>query len=263
MAVLAADITASQRSLELEEDTALATYGGYYRIESEVVRITNFGRARGLHGAVQTRKWSVRRGELGTTRATHSAGTEVKAMVDAFAVGANLTPPAPFAAEGDGGLSNPVTEPLVIHVEGEEEALVAETDNAQVVLGETPAGGGLLRLRGTSAFNGAVLVVNDVDGEDGGDIQGDSQGLLQVRYPFGASIVATTGHASGAGTSADQVALDSRRGVTVRLHAAPSDEIIRNGEMCIWFDQTNGAGKLMIKAKTANGTVVTGEVALT
>lgn len=103
MAVLAADITASQRSLELEEDTALATYGGYYRIESEVVRITNFGRARGLHGAIQTRKWSVRRGELGTTPATHSAGAEVKAMVDAFAVGENLTRPAPFAGTGEGG----------------------------------------------------------------------------------------------------------------------------------------------------------------
>jgi hypothetical protein len=47
------------------------------------------------------------------------------------------------------------------------------------------------------------------------------------------------------------------------LHAAPADADLAAGDMAIWFDQTNGAGKLMIKAKTANGTVASGEVALT
>jgi hypothetical protein len=47
------------------------------------------------------------------------------------------------------------------------------------------------------------------------------------------------------------------------LHAAPADGDLAAGECAIWFDQTDGAGKLMIKAKTADGTVATGSVTLT
>ncbi len=46
-------------------------------------------------------------------------------------------------------------------------------------------------------------------------------------------------------------------------HAAPADGDLAAGQLAIWFDQTDGAAKLMIKAKTANGTVAVGEVALT
>lgn len=46
-------------------------------------------------------------------------------------------------------------------------------------------------------------------------------------------------------------------------HSAPSDGSLTAGQAVLWFDQTNGAGKLKIKGKTANGTVVAGEVALT
>jgi hypothetical protein len=45
-------------------------------------------------------------------------------------------------------------------------------------------------------------------------------------------------------------------------HAAPANGDIAAGEVALWFDQTDGAAKLKIKAKSANGTVVTGEVAL-
>ena len=50
---------------------------------------------------------------------------------------------------------------------------------------------------------------------------------------------------------------------TTRKVAAPADGELSASELAFWFDDTNGAGKLKIKAKTANGTVVTGEVALT
>jgi hypothetical protein len=46
-------------------------------------------------------------------------------------------------------------------------------------------------------------------------------------------------------------------------HAAPADGDLTAGECALWFDQTNGAAKLMIKGKSADGTVVTGNVALT
>lgn len=47
-----------------------------------------------------------------------------------------------------------------------------------------------------------------------------------------------------------------------RRNAAPVDGELAAGEMGVWFDSTDGAGKLKVKAKTANGTVVTGELPL-
>lgn len=48
----------------------------------------------------------------------------------------------------------------------------------------------------------------------------------------------------------------------VQKNSAPTNaEVFENG-LCIWFDSTNGSPKLMVKAKQANGTVVTGNIAL-
>jgi hypothetical protein len=55
---------------------------------------------------------------------------------------------------------------------------------------------------------------------------------------------------------------DNLDGPVVSLHAAPADAALENGDAAVWFDQTNGASKLMVKAKSANGTVVTGSVTL-
>lgn len=44
---------------------------------------------------------------------------------------------------------------------------------------------------------------------------------------------------------------------------APADANLRAGQVAIWFDATNGAAKVKFKGKTADGTVVTGQVALT
>lgn len=49
---------------------------------------------------------------------------------------------------------------------------------------------------------------------------------------------------------------------TTRKVAAPADGELSASEVAFWFDDTNGAAKLKIKGKSANGTVVTGEVAL-
>lgn len=48
-----------------------------------------------------------------------------------------------------------------------------------------------------------------------------------------------------------------------KKNSAPADSELAAGEMALWFDPTNGAAKLMIKAKTADGTVRTGSVSLT
>lgn len=47
-----------------------------------------------------------------------------------------------------------------------------------------------------------------------------------------------------------------------RKVAAPPDADVATGEVAFWFDSTNGAAKLMVKAKQADGTVKTGSVAL-
>jgi hypothetical protein len=47
-----------------------------------------------------------------------------------------------------------------------------------------------------------------------------------------------------------------------RKGGAPADGDLANGELAFWFDATNGAAKLMVKAKQADGTVRTGQVAL-
>lgn len=47
------------------------------------------------------------------------------------------------------------------------------------------------------------------------------------------------------------------------INSAPDGANIAAGGCQLWLDSTNGASKLMIKAKSANGTVVTGSVNLT
>lgn len=44
--------------------------------------------------------------------------------------------------------------------------------------------------------------------------------------------------------------------------SAPDDSALASGQVALWFDQTDGAAKLKIKGKSADGTVVSGEVAL-
>jgi hypothetical protein len=71
----------------------------------------------------------------------------------------------------------------------------------------------------------------------------------------------------------DQISLRDNAGVLqsrfnkdsifmTKVTTAPADADLVSGEVAIYFDSTNGAAKLKIKAKQADGTVRTGEVAL-
>jgi hypothetical protein len=46
------------------------------------------------------------------------------------------------------------------------------------------------------------------------------------------------------------------------MAAAVSSGLLDASTWSFWLDDTDGAGKLMVKAKTADGTVVTGSLAL-
>jgi hypothetical protein len=50
--------------------------------------------------------------------------------------------------------------------------------------------------------------------------------------------------------------------VIFAANAAPADGTLNAGDCALWFDKTNGASKLMVKAKQADGAVKTGQVAL-
>lgn len=80
------------------------------------------------------------------------------------------------------------------------------------------------------------------------NIVGDSTPGQVILYQTGGSTVIT---------------LDSVVGLVLQLHAAPADGSLSGGDCALWFDQTNGAAKLMVKAKQADGTVRTGSLALT
>lgn len=47
-----------------------------------------------------------------------------------------------------------------------------------------------------------------------------------------------------------------------RKNSGPANTDLEPGELAIWFDKTNGATKMMLKGKNANGTVLTGSVPL-
>ena len=48
----------------------------------------------------------------------------------------------------------------------------------------------------------------------------------------------------------------------LRINAAPADGSLVANQLSLWFDSTNGAAKLMVKAKQADGTVKTASIAL-
>jgi hypothetical protein len=60
----------------------------------------------------------------------------------------------------------------------------------------------------------------------------------------------------------DVFVIDKKGTFGTKVNAAPADADIDANQMFIWFDPTNGASKFKIKAKQADGTVKTGEIAL-
>lgn len=56
--------------------------------------------------------------------------------------------------------------------------------------------------------------------------------------------------------------IDKNGTIITKRNAAPADADLATNELALWFDPTAGAAKLMVKAKNASGTVVTGSLAL-
>lgn len=106
-----------------------------------------------------------------------------------------------------------------------------------------------------AAFSDLLRLVN---GNNVRIFEFDSAGELTIRS--NAAGAAPLG-IIGSGATTVFLVMDSGAIITA-AHAAPADADLQAGQLALWFDDTDGAGKLMVKAKTANGTVATGSVAL-
>jgi hypothetical protein len=109
MATLAEAVTASDRTLVVEDPVATLTGGELVRLEDELVRFGGYEAAHGAYlgtGAGNTHldftRWRVVRGVEGTTAVSHLAGVDVRRAVEAVGSSEDLTPPSPFTSGGGG-----------------------------------------------------------------------------------------------------------------------------------------------------------------
>jgi hypothetical protein len=94
----------------------------------------------------------------------------------------------------------------------------------------------------------------------GGTLGGGVKAVQIQQAAIGTQAADMTRWETNGGVLLCRVAAGGRFGHAVTT--APADADVATGEAQLWFDSTNGAAKLMCKAKSANGTVVTGQLAL-
>lgn len=122
---------------------------------------------------------------------------------------------------------------------------------------------------GSGNENVGLTLAPALDGTATMDLADDNfDGAVRLMSGGSSFMYARTTNAEGdglltLGTLAVQGSRFLRDGYFVtKLHAAPADGSLAAGDCALWFDQTDGAAKLMVKAKTANGTVATAAIAL-
>jgi hypothetical protein len=114
-----------------------------------------------------------------------------------------------------------------------------------VVQHRTPGSGGYV----TVSANGGVAINTR---------EGSSESPLSIAAEGGSYITSIRID----GSIETGMPIHANAGIVIWTPGAPADGDISASECALWFDDTNGAAKLMVKAKSANGTVVTGSVNL-
>lgn len=124
------------------------------------------------------------------------------------------------------------------------------------------------------SFAGAQVILSDVDAynDSGNGVKWvgtgtDGEQYLLVRVgPVGEHVNALTIYSDGTSEFAMDAyfdaAVNATTAVSTKASAAPADADIQSGQVFMFFDSTNGSAKVKFKGKSANGTVVAGEVAL-
>jgi hypothetical protein len=114
---------------------------------------------------------------------------------------------------------------------------------------------------GGAITGGAIIDFTDSDGTPA------TPGALTFQKGSSTYMTILNGGNVGIGTASPGKKLDVNgylRGLGIfnTLNSAPADGDLAPGECALWFDKTDGAGKVMFKGKSANGTVVTGSLSL-
>lgn len=118
------------------------------------------------------------------------------------------------------------------------------------------------------SIGGIQALVTDVDAynNSGNGVQWvgtgtDGEQSLTVRVgPVGSHVNALNIYSDGSSEFAGVVYFDQN--VNLTAQAAPADVDINAGQVFVYFDSTDGAAKIGFKGKSADGTVVAGNVAL-
>lgn len=147
-------------------------------------------------------------------------------------------------------------------------ALIIGTNNVVVGFGAgvtaTSTDGSSMVLIGKDAVGGGNQ--DTAIGKGASATGGASTALGCSTAASGAGSVALGQDSGGAGTATavnNQIALGTaNQHILLKTAAAPADATLAASQFTLWLDATNGAAKLMCKAKQANGTVVTAAVAL-
>jgi hypothetical protein len=143
------------------------------------------------------------------------------------------------------------------------------TISGQLVVAPTTDPSGYLTIIGPSGSpSGRLLDIVPFAGA--AEVFVSATGALEIRPPNADVALTVRGDTSGTNPVAVFNNNGSTRTVKVlsdgylmfNAHVAPADAALAAGELALWFDQTNGAAKLMVKAKQADGTVKTAAVAL-
>jgi hypothetical protein len=143
------------------------------------------------------------------------------------------------------------------------------TITGQLVVAPTTDPSGYITILGPSGSpSGRLLDIVPFAGV--ADVYVSATGGVVINSPNNDTALGVSGDTSGA----SEVARFQDSGGTRRVrilnagylcwdaHSAPADGSLVAGDCAVWFDQTNGAAKFMVKAKQADGTVRTGQLAL-
>lgn len=270
--------------------------GAYLMVDDEA--IVFHGAARGAQGREFTRDWwAVERGVAGTTKATHLNGaTLTQYYPEAEASGSGAGLPSQWTDGGHGNVTATVDDastPLTIEATGDAALIVVPSDtgtNVGIAVGDYAAAhladGSDTQIL-TSINSGesgyyAILVFEEVSQQELFSVQVGSFAYESPESEIQAYFLDGDGNGLNI-DSTDQVQLSIAGTFILNAkpskfligpnadvpliiggpHAAPDESVLRAGDLSFWFDDTDGAAKLMLKGKSANGTVVTGSVNLT
>jgi hypothetical protein len=167
-----------------------------------------------------------------------------------------------------GGLESPVTEAFAV-------APITDPAPAASLTIQEVAGQGADLVLVKNATDGVIFSINSSSGVQWGDPASNTRltfrpdGELQAKDASGNTYLAYS-------PAALLLALGAQQGISIKndadsgydfigiaANAAPPNAFVFRGSLWFWFDDTEGAPKLMVKGKDSGDNIVTGSINLT